>query len=111
LLFAFFCIDKSGGDGIRDAKLQVHRDYLRQAADRIAFAGPLLSDDGKQALGSLLVIDFPSAREAQAWIAGEPYSLAGLFESIAVRAFINRWPQRAGFAPDATSTQATRPAP
>ena len=45
-----------------------HKAYLAQVADRIAFAGPLLHDDGDTMLGSLLVIDFASRDALQAWL-------------------------------------------
>lgn len=36
---------------------------------------------------------------AQAWLAGEPFTRAGLYASTSIHAFVNLWPQKAGFAP------------
>jgi uncharacterized protein YciI len=51
--------------------------------------------------GSLLAIDFDSRDAAHAWLADEPFTLAGLYAGIEIHAFVNLWPQRAGFAPPA----------
>jgi hypothetical protein len=67
----------------------------------MAFAGPLVADDGQTMLGSLLAIDFPSRDAAHAWLADEPFTRAGLYASVTIHAFVNLWPQRAGFAPSA----------
>ena len=69
--------------------------------DRIAFAGPFVHDDGSTMLGSLLVIDFPSRDAAHAWLVDEPFTKAGLYGSVSVQAFVNLWPQKAGFPPTA----------
>jgi uncharacterized protein len=50
-------------------------------------------------IGSLLVIEFASREAAQAWLANEPFTRAGLYASAAVHAFVNLWPQQAGFPP------------
>ena len=47
-------------------------------------------------LGSLLVIDFDSRADAEAWRAAEPFTRAGLYASASLFAFENVWPQRAG---------------
>lgn len=48
-------------------------------------------------VGSLLVIDFPSRAQAEAWLASEPFVQAGVFASTSVQAFVNLWPQKVGF--------------
>ena len=75
-----------------------HKAYLELVAERIAFAGPLLADDGQTMRGSLLVIDFTDRAAALAWLESEPFTRAGLYGDAQVHAFSNLWPQRAGFA-------------
>ncbi len=101
MLFAFILIDKPEHGDLRQRVRPVHKDYLAAVADRMAFAGPLTHDDGKTMLGSLLVIDFPSRDAAHAWLAGEPFTKAGLYASTTIHAFVNLWPQKAGFPPAA----------
>ena len=36
---------------------------------------------------------------AHAWLAAEPFSRAGLYAGVEIHAFLNLWPQRAGFPP------------
>ncbi len=101
MLFAFILIDKPDHGDLRQRVRPVHKDYLAAVADRMAFAGPLTHDDGKTMLGSLLVIDFASRDAAHAWLAEEPFTKAGLYASTTIHAFVNLWPQKAGFPPAA----------
>lgn len=99
MLFAFILQDKPGAADLRARVRPEHKSYLAAVQDRIAFAGPLTHDDGLSMIGSLLVIDFENRDAAQAWLAAEPFTRAGLYASTAVHAFSNLWPQRAGFPP------------
>ncbi|MDO9356244.1 MAG: YciI family protein [Solirubrobacteraceae bacterium] len=97
MLFAFHLIDRPDGAALRQRVRPEHKAYLAQVADRIAFAGPLLDDDGETMLGSLLVIDFPDRAAAFAWQLDEPFTRAGLYASSQVHVFRNLWAQRVGF--------------
>jgi len=99
LIFVFHLLDKPGSTALRTAIRPAHKAYLAQVADRIAFAGPLLSDDGKTLIGSLLAIDFASREAARQWQADEPFTRAGVYASGSVLPFTNLWPQKAGFPP------------
>ena len=99
MLYAFHLLDKPGAQAQRQEIRPEHKAYLAGKADQIAFAGPLLADDGKTMVGSLLVIDFASREEAQRWLAGEPFTRAGIYAGTAIHAFQNLWPQKAGFPP------------
>jgi uncharacterized protein YciI len=99
MIYIFRLLDKPGAAALRDAVRPEHKAYLGQVADRIAFAGPLVADDGVAMVGSLLAIDFASREAAMAWLADEPFTRAGLYAGTEVHAFVNLWPQKAGFAP------------
>lgn len=99
MLFTFFLLDKPGALAKRLEMRPAHKAYLAAKADQIAFAGPLLADDGRAMVGSLLVIDFPSREAAQQWLAEEPFTCAGVYASTAVYPFENLWPQKTGFPP------------
>lgn len=101
MIFSFILIDKPDAGDLRQRIRPEHKAYLAGVAERMAFAGPLVADDGKTMLGSLLAIDFPSRDAAHAWLADEPFTRAGLYASVTIHAFVNLWPQRAGFAPAA----------
>lgn len=98
MLYAFHLLDRPDAAALRTRARPEHKAYLTQVADRIAFAGPLLGDDGETMVGSLLVIDFADRAAALAWLALEPFTRAGLYRDTQVHAFQNLWPQRTGFA-------------
>jgi uncharacterized protein YciI len=99
MIYTLILIDRPGAAELRQRVRPEHKAYLAAMADRIAFAGPFTSDDGQQMIGSLLAIDFESRDAAQAWLADEPFTRAGLYASTSVHAFANLWPQLAGFPP------------
>ena len=100
MLYVFSLLDRAGAGALRAQWRPEHKAYLAQVADRIAFAGPLLDDDGETMVGSLLVIDFADRAAAERWLADEPFTRAGLYGSRTIHAFRNLWPQRSGFAAD-----------
>ena len=97
MLFSFLLLDRPDAGDLRQEMRPRHKAYLGLVQERIAFAGPLVHDDGSTMLGSLLVIDFESREAALAWLANEPFTQAGLYASTTVHAFINLWPQKMGF--------------
>lgn len=101
MIYTFTLIDKPDHAELRQRVRPQHKAYLAAVADRIAFAGPFTKDDGTTMLGSLLAIDFASRDAAHAWLANEPFTQAGLYASTSVQAFVNLWPQKAGFPPAA----------
>ena len=101
MLFAFLLIDKPDHAALRQRVRPEHKAYLAGVGDQMAFAGPLTHDDGQTMLGSLLVLDFPDREAAHAWLAQEPFTRAGLYASTTIHAFVNLWPQKAGFPPAA----------
>lgn len=82
--FVIYCKDKPGHGDLRVATRPRHLAYLDGFKDRMFAAGGLLTDDGKAAIGSLLILDFPDRAAAEAFAAGDPYNTAGLFESVDV---------------------------
>ena len=62
------------------------------AAGRLKLAGPLPALDAEDPgpagfTGSLVVAQFPSLADAQAWADAEPYLAAGVFARVEVRPF------------------------
>lgn len=97
MIYTFTLIDKPNASELRQRVRPEHKAYLATVADRMAFAGPLTSDDGATMIGSLLAIDFDSREAANAWLANEPFTKAGLYASVSVHAFVNLWEQKVGF--------------
>lgn len=99
MIFAILLMDKPGTADLRIQIRPEHRAYLAQLSDRMAFAGPLTSEDGKTTLGSLIAIDFPSRADVDAWLKDEPYTKAGVYEKPIINVFNNMWEQKVGFPP------------
>jgi uncharacterized protein YciI len=68
----------------REKGLQPHRDYLRSQKHILVIAGPLMSDDGAQFVGSLLIVNVKTRAEAQAFVDGDPFTRAGMFSSVTI---------------------------
>lgn len=109
MIFVFYLLDRPGAADLRHAMRPLHKGYLAQVADRIAFAGPLLSDDRQTMIGSLLAIDFESREAAALWQQHEPFTQAGLYASVSLLAFENLWPQRIGFPRDLSPVRSSDP--
>ena len=99
MIYTFVLVDKANAQDLRRSLKAEHRAYITKVADRIAFAGRLVGDDGRTKVGSLIAVDFPSREDATKWLRHEPFTRAGLYASIQVQAFLNLWPQNAGFPP------------
>lgn len=99
MIFVFHLLDRPGAAALRQRVRPEHKAYLARVADRMAFAGPLLADDGQTMVGSLLAIDFPDRAAAERWQQEEPFTRAGLYAQVSVHPFQNLWPQKTGFPP------------
>ena len=81
------CRSKPATDALREATLSAHRDFLDGYPEVTWYSGPLFTDDNKNAIGSLRLIEFPDRAAALAYINADPYTKAGIFQSIS----IERW--------------------
>lgn len=79
-LFLVNARDKAGSTDIRLATREAHLNWAGGYGDKIAMAGPVLSEDGQTMVGSTFVIELESLAAAHAWAAEDPYAKAGLFE-------------------------------
>jgi hypothetical protein len=68
----------------REEHLQPHIAYLRSQKKILVISGATASDDGKHAIGSLLIVNVKSRAEAQAFVDGDPFMKAGLFTSVTI---------------------------
>lgn len=85
--FLVHCLDAPQAQAKRAAAAAAHRRYVEAHRARILFGGPLLDDTGRQRLGSVIALRAGSRDEAQAFMDAEPYRMAGVFESVTIRAF------------------------
>ncbi len=93
MLFAITCLDKPGHGHVRAENRSAHLAYLEPFADQLLAGGPLLAEDGKTMVGSLLIIDLPDRAAADAFCAEDPYGKAGLFERVDIKGWIRVFPR------------------
>jgi uncharacterized protein YciI len=91
MAFMIYCLDKPDHLETRMANRPAHVDHLIAHEAHLVTAGPLL--DGERMIGSLLVVDFATRPEVDAFLAADPYSKAGLFQSVTVRPYKNAFPR------------------
>jgi uncharacterized protein YciI len=89
--FVIDATDKPDAAELRASARPEHLDYLEANLPRLIAAGAKLRDDGTTAWGSLYILDTEERAAAEAFIAGDPFTKAGVFGEIA----ITRW--RKGF--------------
>lgn len=98
MLVCFHLVDAPGMTDKRAEIRPKHKDYLATKKDDMFCAGPLIADDGETAIGSLLVIDFPSIEAARAWISEEPFTKEGVYDMAKITIYNNLWPRGANVA-------------
>lgn len=85
-LFVLICLDKPDSLELRMATRPAHLAYAGTFSEVVKLGGPILDDKGDMA-GSLLVMEGESAEVARAFNRDDPYTLAGLFQSVQVLPF------------------------
>ena len=68
----------------REKGLQPHLDYLQSQKKILVLSGATMADDGKEFIGSLLIVNVGSRAEAQAFVDGDPFQKAGMFKSVTI---------------------------
>lgn len=88
MLFAFVCKDKPGHLNVRMEARPAHVEHLNKlnAEGTLKMAGPFLDADGKPN-GSLVVVSAETIEAAKAIADADPYTKAGLFESVEIKPF------------------------
>ncbi len=76
--------------GARDAHLQRLQELVKDG--RVLVAGPHPATDTNEPgtagfTGSLVIVDFPSIADAQAWADADPYVAAGVYAKVTVKPF------------------------
>ncbi len=93
----FVVIGRDGPHGLerRPAVRPRHLEHLRplDRTGRVVIAGPLLADDAKTPLGSLIVLEAASLEEAREIAARDPYVVEGVFDRYEVRPFVRVFPE------------------
>jgi len=85
-IFTIYCTDKDNALDIRMTTRPDHLAYLQESGVTLHLGGPLLNDDG-QPIGSLLIIEAESDKEAKEFAENDPYAKAGLFKFVEIKPY------------------------
>lgn len=99
MLYAIICEDAEGSLPLRLETRPLHLERLKalQAEGRLILAGPHpaadCEDPGEAGfIGSLIVAEFPSLADAQAWADEDPYRRAGVYACVTIKPFKKVFP-------------------
>jgi len=88
MYFVVFGTDKPGMADVRAANRPAHREYLRNPGRHpvtVRLGGPTLAEDNTTMNGTLLVVEADTIEQVRAFVADDPYSRAGIFQSLQIR--------------------------
>lgn len=85
--YAILTTDKPNSAELRAKVRDTHIEYLTANMHKLLAAGALINDDGSGGHGGILIVDTDDRKEAEAFIAADPFTKAGLFEKVTV----TRW--------------------
>jgi hypothetical protein len=92
--FSFACEDIENSLALRQNSRADHLARLQElkSAGRLLIAGPnpaVAVDNPEEAgfTGSIIIADFDSLEQAQAWADADPYLIAGVYKSVMVKPF------------------------
>ena len=81
-----FVIKALDGAGMLEKRMEVrprHLEGMQKLGDHVICAGGLLDEEGKMK-GSMLVVDFDSREDVDAYLAAEPYVQEHVWEKVEV---------------------------
>ena len=83
-MYAVQCWDKAESLAVRLENRAAHLDFLGRHPQKVILAGPILTEDHQTPIGSLLVLDFDDRPGLEAFLAQDPYAVAGLFQRVEI---------------------------
>lgn len=88
--FLVLAYDETDADALnrRLAAPEAHLDGVREMKREGTFLeGGAILDDGGRMIGSMVLVNFPSRQECEAWIASDPYTTGGVWKKVQVLPF------------------------
>ena len=93
-MYAIVCFDRPDSTSLRDANRAAHVAFLEKHSKTIVFGGPLKNTADGPSTGAIIVVNCATREDAEAFIKGDPFMRNGVYESVAVRAFKQVFPQK-----------------
>jgi uncharacterized protein YciI len=93
--WAIYCWDKEGQASSRRALLAEQKKYVAGFGGRVIGYGHFLSDDGRDTLGTSFFMQLDDRAAADAFVADEPVSRAGVYARVEIHRWSNSFGKRA----------------
>ncbi len=93
MFFVLHAFDKSGALQTRLANYDAHKSFLADPSQHgvsMIMSGPLVADDGKTMIGSLMILEAPDRATVEAFNRADPFYAAGIWEKVDITAFVKR---------------------
>ena len=93
MLFVIHALDATGAAAKREqfyAEHRAHQDNGAAFGVDVVMGGPLVSDDGKTTIGSLIMIDAKDRAAADAFSAADPFKRNRVWDAVQVHAYLKR---------------------
>jgi uncharacterized protein YciI len=84
MAFLIETFDKPGHADMRARERDLHLEFLARNKTLLLACGAKLNDDGSSAGGGIYIVDVETREEAERFIAQDPFTLVGLFESVKI---------------------------
>ena len=83
MLMLVVCKDAEDARTRREATMNDHLLHADEIAPKLRLTGRLVDEDGRQTVGSFLLVDVPDAATARRLVQDDPYSRAGVWREVA----------------------------
>jgi uncharacterized protein YciI len=93
MFFVLHAFDKAGALEKRLANYDAHKAFLADTSSHdisMIMSGPLVADDGKTMIGSLMILEAPDRAAVEAFNHADPFRGAGIWERVVITAFVKR---------------------
>src|ERR1700749_2642025 len=93
--WAIYCWDKPGASGHRSSLLAEQKAHVKSFGEQVIGYGHFLSDDGRDTLGTSFFMQLDDRAAADAFVAKEPMSKAGVYQRVEIHRWSNSLQKRA----------------
>jgi len=93
MFFVLHAFDKAGALDTRLKHYDAHKAFLADTSPHgvsMIMSGPLVADDGKTAVGSLMILEAPDRATVESFNRADPFHAAGIWDKVNITAFVKR---------------------
>jgi uncharacterized protein YciI len=93
MFFVLHAFDKAGALEARLTHYDAHKAFLADTSAHnilIVMSGPLVGDDGKTMIGSLMIVEAADRASVEAFNRADPFHAAGIWEKVHITGFVKR---------------------